>query len=108
MNVNVPVGLIAVLLMTQSVVAQQTATSVALHHAIPPDVHLAVYVRDNPERAYQKEYLAEVWQTFQEEKIAERFFSAVPSLAAQTHPHNGPQRWRKGKRQNLGKGIGVG
>jgi hypothetical protein len=79
MKIKVSFFLIIGLLMTPLAVAQQTETSVSLRQAIPREVHLAVYGRNNPERAYQEEYLAEVWRTFQDEKIAEQIFSAVTS-----------------------------
>jgi hypothetical protein len=45
------------------------------------DAHTVVYAKQNEERAYQGEYLADAWKTFQEEKIAERVFDLISSRA---------------------------
>ena len=47
----------------------------------PADAYMAVYARNNPERAYQKEYVEEAWQTFQDERIAERIFDVISRRA---------------------------
>jgi hypothetical protein len=77
MNVKVSICLVAALLVAPLAGAQETENQVSLRKAVPQDVHLAVYGHKNPERAYQSKHLAEVWQTFQDEKIAERLFTVM-------------------------------
>lgn len=59
------------------------AAEVDLRDAALPMAHLAVYGKHNPERDYQRDYLAEVWQTVQEEKIPERILKIVTSRLPQ-------------------------
>lgn len=59
--------------------AQETLTAVDIRQGVPPEAHLVVFGKNNPERAYQKQYLAEVWQTVQDEEIIDRFFAAITS-----------------------------
>ncbi|MGI9428370.1 MAG: hypothetical protein ACR2NM_06915 [Bythopirellula sp.] len=68
-----------VLIFAPWTIAQETQVAVDLRQGVPQDAHLAIYGRNNPEREYQQQHLAEVWETFQEEKIAERFFAAMTS-----------------------------
>lgn len=45
------------------------------------DAHTVVYAKQNEERAYQGEYLADAWKTFQDERIAQRVFDMIASRA---------------------------
>ncbi|MDZ4656451.1 MAG: hypothetical protein SH868_02605 [Bythopirellula sp.] len=56
---------------------EESATALDLRRAAPPEAFLAVYGKHNPERDYQREYLAKVWQTVQDEKIGERILKIV-------------------------------
>ncbi len=58
---------------------QETVTELDLRQAALPEAHLAVYGKHNPERDYQREYLAKVWQTVQDEKLCERILKIVTS-----------------------------
>ena len=93
MNAKLIGCLIAVLLIAPVAVAQETLTAVDVRQGIPTDAHLAIYGKDNPERAYQKEHLAEVWQTFQDEKIAERFFSIITSRVSEEELNQARSVW---------------
>lgn len=55
------------------------AKSVDIKRVAPADAFLAIYARHNPERDYQREYFAEAWKTFQDERIAERVMDIVTS-----------------------------
>ena len=56
-------------------------SSASLKQAVPTDAHLAIYAQENAEREYQKAYMAEIWQTFQDERIVERLVEIVTSNA---------------------------
>jgi hypothetical protein len=43
----------------------------------PPEAFVAVYARHNPERDYQREHYARVWQTIEEERLPERLMEIV-------------------------------
>jgi len=45
------------------------------------DAHTIVYATKNEERAYQEEYMADAWKTFQDERIAQRVFDIIASRA---------------------------
>lgn len=59
--------------------AQQPATDLDLRRAAPMSAHLAIYAKHNPERDYQREYFAQVWQTIQDEQIGPRFLKIITS-----------------------------
>ncbi len=59
------------------------AAEVDVRDAALPMAHLAVYGKHNPERDYQRDYLAQVWQTVQEEKIPERILKIATSRMSQ-------------------------
>jgi hypothetical protein len=54
---------------------------VDIKHAAPPDAFLAVYAKHNPERDYQRQYYADAWKTFQDERICERLLKIISSAA---------------------------
>ncbi len=56
---------------------EETTTALDLRKAAPTEAFMAVYGKHNPERDYQREYLAKVWQTVQEEKIGERILKII-------------------------------
>jgi len=58
-----------------------TAVALDIKKAVPNDAHMALYGKHNPERDYQAQYFAEAWETFQNEKIAERIFKLIASRA---------------------------
>lgn len=53
------------------------ALATDLREAVPNDCYLAVWSKQNPERNYQRAYEQAVWDTIEETKIVERFFSAL-------------------------------
>lgn len=57
------------------------AAELDIKRLAPTDAYTIVHARKNPERAYQGEYLEEAWQTFRDEKIAERVWDIVVSRA---------------------------
>lgn len=67
------------LMFTPVAVADDSSTSLQLRQAVPVDAHIAVYGRHNPERDYQQAYLADIWQTVQDERLLERFVEIVTS-----------------------------
>lgn len=54
-------------------------TTVDIKRAAPPDAYLAIYTHHNPERDYQREYVAAAWKTFQDEQIGQRLIEIVRS-----------------------------
>ncbi len=73
--------------------AAETDVALDIKKAVPTDVHLAVYVKHNPEREYQAEYFKEAWQTFRDEKICERVFKMVASQAPKDKLENFQNAW---------------
>lgn len=67
----------AVAVAATTAAAQETTYD--LRTGVPSDTHLAVYAQKNAERDYQNAYLAEVWQTIQDEKICDRIYNLVTS-----------------------------
>jgi hypothetical protein len=61
--------------------ASARAADVDIKRLAPSDAHTVVYAKQNPERAYQGEYLADAWKTFRDERIAERVFDLISSRA---------------------------
>src|SRR5262245_46117959 len=57
------------------------SNAVDIKHAAPPDAFLAVYAKHNPARDYQRQYYADAWKTFQDEKIGERILKIITSAA---------------------------
>ena len=57
------------------------AADIDIKRLAPMDAHTFVYAKENEERAYQGEYLADAWKTFQDERICERVFDIVASRA---------------------------
>lgn len=53
------------------------STNADLKDAFPDDVFLAVYGMQNPEREYQKQHYAKVWETIESTDIVGRFAKAV-------------------------------
>ena len=53
------------------------ATANDLREAVPNDCFLAVWGKHNPERDYQKQYMAAVMETVEETKIVEKFMKAL-------------------------------
>jgi hypothetical protein len=64
--------------------ASQGAEAVAidLKRATPVDAYLVVYARNNPERDYQRAYLAAAWETACDEHLGERLMKIVSSRAS--------------------------
>lgn len=54
-----------------------TTSADDLRDGVPSDVYLALYGVHNPERDYQKEHFARVWETIEETRIIERFMQAI-------------------------------
>ncbi len=59
--------------------AMNPARGVDIKRAAPTDAHMAMYAHRNPEREYQREYFAQVLQTFNDERIGERIVDLVAS-----------------------------
>jgi hypothetical protein len=59
------------------------ATAADIRRLATADAHTIVLAKKNDERAYQAEYLADAWKTFQDERICERVFDIVASRAPQ-------------------------
>jgi hypothetical protein len=57
------------------------AAELDIKRLAPTDAYTIVHARKNPERAYQAEYLEEAWQTFRDERIAERVWEIIISRA---------------------------
>jgi hypothetical protein len=57
------------------------AAELDIKRLAPTNAHTFVYATRNPEREYQAKYLADAWQTFRDERIAERVFELVSSRA---------------------------
>jgi hypothetical protein len=53
--------------------------TVDIKRAALADAHLAIYARHNPQRDYQREYFAEAWKTFQDERIGQRLIKIICS-----------------------------
>jgi hypothetical protein len=66
------------LLSTQSFAAD-IAVAPDLKKAVPVEAHLAIFRQHNPDRDYQREYWKQVWQTAEDEKLAERIVALVTS-----------------------------
>ena len=66
-------GVIA--LLAGLVVAPATADD--LREAVPNDCFIAVWGKHNPERDYQKQYHAAIWETVQETQIVEKLIQAM-------------------------------
>jgi len=77
MNVRSIIGFALVLCLALPGMANSTKTSTNLSAGVPSSAHLAIYVKKNPERDFQKQYWQQIWQTFEEEKIADRFLAAI-------------------------------
>jgi hypothetical protein len=50
---------------------------VDLRQAVPADAYMAIHAQHNPERDYQRAYVAEIWQTVQDEKLIERVSAII-------------------------------
>jgi len=74
-------ALIAALAGPLAPAARADSNAVDIKHAAPPDAFLAVYAKHNPARDYQRQYYAEAWKTFQDEKIGERLLKIITSAA---------------------------
>ena len=57
--------------------ATEPAAAVELRQAVPADVYMAVDARHNPERDYQRAYVADIWKTVQDEKLVERISDII-------------------------------
>ena len=79
MNTIRAIGCSAILLLAPTVYAVETATELDLRRGVPASAHLAVHDLHNPERDYQKQYFAEVWNTLEQEKLGERLLKIVTS-----------------------------
>ncbi len=53
------------------------ATANDLREAVPNDCFIAVWGKHNPERDYQKQYHAAIWETVQETQIVEKLIQAM-------------------------------
>lgn len=62
---------------TQSVQAGE------LKDGIPPDVFLAVYGKQNPERDYQKQYMKEIWDEVEKSNIIDRVMKIIQNRASE-------------------------
>jgi hypothetical protein len=52
-------------------------TTVDLRQAVPADAYMAVDAVHNPERDYQRAYMADIWRTVQDEKLVERVSAII-------------------------------
>ncbi len=57
------------------------AADLDIKRLAPTDAYTIVYAKKNPEREYQAQYFAEAWQTFRDERIAERVWDIIVSRA---------------------------
>jgi len=78
----------AALLLAPGTCLAETATQIDLRRGVPTEAHLAIFGQHNPERDYQRAYLAEVCQTFEQEKIVERLIKIVSERMSQTDLEN--------------------
>src|SRR6476646_11991126 len=75
------VAVVATLSGTVAPAAWADGRIVDIKHAAPPDAFLAVYAKRNPARDYQRQYYADAWKVFQDEKIGERLLKIITSTA---------------------------
>ena len=59
------------------VLADEKPAVVELRQAVPADAYMAIDARHNPERDYQRAYMADIWRTVQDEKLVERVSAIV-------------------------------
>src|SRR4051812_41759674 len=71
----------------------EDAKKIDIKRAAPTDAFLAVYARHNPERDYQRDYMAAAWKTFQDEHIAERVMNMVTSRVPQEKLAAAKSKW---------------
>jgi hypothetical protein len=57
--------------------ATEPSAVVDLRQAVPANAFMAIYAPHNPERDYQRVYMADVWQTIQDEKLPERISEII-------------------------------
>jgi hypothetical protein len=59
------------------VFATELAAAVDLRQAVPADAYMVFHAQHNPERDYQRAYIADIWQTVQDEKLVERISEII-------------------------------
>lgn len=59
--------------------ASALAAEINLKMAAPPEAHMVVYGRHNPERDGERQYWEDAWKTWNDERINERFLEIVTS-----------------------------
>ena len=69
----------ASLLTIMPLAAADQTTGLDVRRGVPTAAHLFIFGKHNPERDFQREYLREVWQTVEEERIVERFMEIITS-----------------------------
>jgi hypothetical protein len=72
-----------------------SAAAPDVKRAAPADAHTVVYARHNPERDYQREYYQDAWNTFREERIAERLFEIVASRVPEEQMAEAKEAWEQ-------------
>lgn len=71
------------------------AADLDIKRLAPADAHTIVYAKQNPERAYQGEYIADAWKTFRDERICERVFEIVSSRAPADKMEQAKKYWQE-------------
>jgi hypothetical protein len=66
-----------------------------IKHVVPNDAFLAVYARHNPERDYQRAYLADAVKTFEEEHICQRVMALLTSHMPQDKLDAAKSKWQE-------------
>jgi hypothetical protein len=65
------------LVVATRVLATEPAAAVDLRQAVPADAYMAIHAQHNPERDYQRAYMADIWKTVQDEKLIERISTII-------------------------------
>ncbi|MAT71247.1 MAG: hypothetical protein CMJ58_17185 [Planctomycetaceae bacterium] len=87
--------LAAALVLAVATMAPRPLAAADLSQAIPPGAHLFVLAKHNPERDYQTDYVADVWKTFQEERIGPRLLEIVTSRMPEDDLKKATEVWEE-------------
>ena len=61
--------------------ATEPAAPVDLRQAVPSDAFMAMHFQHDPKRDYERAYMADVWQTIQDEKLPQRILEIITNRA---------------------------
>ena len=59
------------------VLADDKPAVVELRQAVPNDAFMAICAQHDPKRDYQRQYVADIWKTVQDEKLVERVSAII-------------------------------